>query len=175
MEEQYQKTMQMVKGSFLTFKQEEVILANGNSAFRDVVYHPGAVGILAITAQEEIIMVRQYRYPVREFLYEIPAGKLEEGEEPLITAKRELGEETGYEAENWTKLSSFYPAPGFCDERMHLYLAEALNETGTAKPDPDELITADKIPLKEALQMILTGEIRDAKSILAILWYQYRK
>lgn len=169
MEEKFVKTIQEAGGNYLTFRQDLVELVNGRQATRDIVLHPGAVAIVAITDQEEIVLVRQFRYPVQEILHEIPAGKLDPGEDPLICAKRELAEETGYVAEKWTKLTSFYTVPGFCNETIHLFLAQDLQEK-PAHPDEDELIESYKVPLTKALEKVTTGEIKDAKSITGILW-----
>lgn len=169
MEEKYIKTLQEQQGSFLTFRQDEVALSNGARATRDMVLHPGAVAIIAVTEEEEVIFVKQYRYPVQTVLYEIPAGKLEKGEDPLICATRELEEETGFVAQSWEKITTFYTAPGFANETMHLYYARDL-EKKEAHPDPDEIITFAKIKLSEALQMIEKGEIQDAKTLIALLW-----
>jgi len=168
-EEKYIKTIQEVSGKFLTFRQDEVILKSGRETVRDVVLHPGAVAVLALTAEGDIIMVRQYRYPVRQVTLEIPAGKLEKGEEPLFTAQRELEEETGFKALKWEKLTSFFTAPGFADEVIHLYLAEGLEEA-QSNPEPDEIIEYEKLPLRTACEMVAKGQIRDAKSIIAVLW-----
>lgn len=168
MEEKYAKQLQEARGKFLVFLQDEVILPNGKTAVRDMVLHPGAVAILAVTGRQEIIMVKQYRYPVREALLELPAGKLEEKEEPLASAQRELEEETGFTAGQWEKLSTFYTTPGFSNEIMHLYLARDLVQKAAA-PDPDEIIEYEAIPLQDAFKMVAEGEIKDAKTIIGIL------
>ncbi|MGB3972798.1 MAG: NUDIX hydrolase [Peptococcia bacterium] len=168
MTEKFIRTIKEVSGKIITYKQEEVLLSNGNMATRDIVLHDGAVGIVAITKENEIILVRQYRYAAGEDLYEIPAGKLEKGEEPLPAAKRELSEETGYRAETWHYLTSMYSAPGFCSEKVFLYYAEDLTAE-EAHPDEDELIEYQKVPIPKALEMIGKGEIKDAKSIAGIL------
>ncbi len=169
MEEKYLRTISEAKGSFLVLRQDEVMLSNGRKTKRDVILHPGAVAVLAVTPKEEIILVKQYRYPVGKVTYEIPAGKLEEGEEPLMTAKRELAEETGYRAKEWEKLTAFYAAPGYANEVIHLFWAENLQRT-EARPDPDEIIDYEKISIKQAYEQVLAGEIDDAKTIMGILW-----
>lgn len=169
MEEKYLKTIQEVQGKFLTFRQDEVALSNGRKTRRDIVLHPGAVAILALTPEEELVMVRQYRYPLGQVTYEIPAGKLEKGEDPIITAQRELEEETGLQAKKWEKLTAFFTAPGFADEVIHLYLAKELVEMG-AHPNPDEIIALERIPLAQALAKVKNGEIKDAKTIIGVLW-----
>lgn len=169
MEEKFNKRLEERKGKFLQYCLDEVTLSNGHISTREMVLHPGAVAIVAVTAENEIILVRQYRYPVKEVLYEIPAGKLEKGEEPDSSARRELEEETGFAAKQWKKMGSFYTAPGFSNEYMHLYLATDLVEN-EAHPDPDEIIMYERIPLSKALQMIESGEIKDGKTVLAIFW-----
>lgn len=170
MEEKYVRTLQEVKGDYLTFRQDEVLLSNEKKATRDLILHPGAVAVLAVTDLLEIVLVRQYRYAVGEVLYEIPAGKLEQGEDPLKSAQRELSEETGFQAASWQHLATFYPAPGFCNEKMYLYLAQDL-VAKEAHPDEDEILACERMPLPIALEKIKTGEIKDAKSLVGILMY----
>ncbi len=172
MEEKFLSTLQEIQGDYLTYRRDKVMLDNGREATREIVLHPGAVAILAVTAQEEIILVRQYRYALARELYEIPAGKLKEGEDPLESAQRELSEETGYRASSWQLLVSSFSTPGFTNERIDIYLAEDLTEEA-AHPDEDEIITAEKVPLAEVLRMIQNGEIRDSKSLIGILYYLY--
>jgi ADP-ribose pyrophosphatase len=169
-EEKKQRRLYEHRGNFLVFGQDEVLLENGKTAVRDIVLHPGAACVLAVTDQAEILMVRQYRYSVSRFLLEIPAGKLGEGEDPLICAQRELEEETGCRAQRWRLLTGFFSAPGFSDEHMYLYLAEGLSFV-EAHPDPDEFIKSEKISADQARTMILEGQIQDAKSLVALLWY----
>lgn len=171
MEEKYISTIKQMEGKFISFKQDKVKLSNGHEATRDWVEHPGAVAIVPLTKNSEIIMVRQYRYPVGEDLYEIPAGKLEIDEDPLVCGKRELEEETGFKAKKWEKIMGFYTAPGFANEFMHLYLAQDLIETKSC-PDPDEIIEFEKIPLKKALEMLNEGSIKDVKTIVSLLYVQ---
>jgi ADP-ribose pyrophosphatase len=173
-DEKFNKRITEIKGRYLHYCVDEVTLSNGNISTREMVVHPGAVAIVALTSEKEIILVKQYRYPVKEILYELPAGKLEKGEAPAYSARRELEEETGYSAEKWEKLASFYTAPGFSSEYMHLYLATNLVKK-EAHPDPDEIIMYEKIPLAKVWQMIETGEIKDGKTVLGILWLQKRE
>lgn len=173
MEEKFVQTMQESKGKFITFRQDKVLLANGHHATRDIVLHRGAVAVVAVSAQKEIILVRQYRYAVGEALWELPAGKLEEGEDPLLAAKRELSEETGFQAALWQYLTAIYTAPGFASEKLYLYLAEDL-AANKAHPDEDELIEYRRFPLSEAYEMIVRGEIKDAKTVSGILMYLKR-
>lgn len=173
MEEKFNKRIKEIKGRYLHYYVDEVTLSNGHVSTREIVVHPGAVAIVALTAEKEIVLVKQYRYAVKDILYELPAGKLEKGEDPVDCAQRELAEETGYSAEKWEKLACFYTAPGFSSEYMHLYLATDLVKK-EAQPDPDEIITYAKIPLTKVLQMIETGEIKDGKTVLGILWLHKR-
>ena len=147
---------------------DDVILPNGKSSKREVVEHAGAVTVVAITNDQKVLLVKQYRYPVGEVLLELPAGGLNQGEAPLKCAKRELKEETGWEATDWEELPTFYTTPGFTNEKMYLFLAKNLTYTGQ-NLDEDEFIQVVSVPLDETLNMIQRGEIRDAKSIVGIL------
>jgi ADP-ribose pyrophosphatase len=169
MEEKYVKTLQEASGKYIKFQQDEVILSNGRTASREMVWHPGAVAIAALTEENELLMVRQYRYPIREVSFELPAGKLEKGEDPLTTAKRELEEETGFWAKEWEKLAAFYTTPGFTNEIIHLYFAKGLEER-KAHPDPDEIIEYEKTPIIKLREQLNTGVIKDAKTIIGLLW-----
>ena len=161
------------QGKILNVYKDTVILPNGKEATREVVEHSGAVAVLAIDDQDRIILVKQYRYPIQKSSLEIPAGKLEDGENPLECAKRELEEETGFQAENWSKIISFYTSPGFANEIMHLFLATGLTFVG-ASPDEDEFVELYKYSLDEAFDGILQQEIDDAKTINAILWHKIK-
>jgi ADP-ribose pyrophosphatase len=174
MEEKFKQRLKEEKGKFLHYCLDEVTLANGHISTREMVVHPGAVGIVAVTPDQEVVLVKQYRYPVQTVLYEIPAGKLERGEDPAAAAQRELEEETGYNAEKWEKLTTLYTAPGFSNEAMHLYLATNLVHK-KAHPDPDEIITCDTLPLSKVIQMAVNGEIKDGKTVIAVLWLMMRE
>lgn len=154
------------KGQILELRLDTVELPNNKIATREVVRHPGAVSIVAFDGQN-VLLVRQYRHPVQEVLWEIPAGKLDLGEEPLACAKRELHEETGYKAGEWKLLSNFFTTPGFSDENMFLYLATKLEE-GEQCLDEDEFLSLERVPLEKALEMVVNGEIKDAKTIAGI-------
>lgn len=169
MEEKFVKVLQETAGKYIKFRQDEIILSNGHTTVRDVVVHPGAVAVAAVTAQNEVILVKQYRYPIGQVCYELPAGKLEPGEEPLATAKRELAEETGFQASTWEKLTAFYTAPGFTNEFIHLFLASGL-QADQAHPDPDEIIEYESINIDTLRQKVYSGEIRDAKTIIGLFW-----
>jgi len=148
--------------------RDRVELPNGKTAFREVVRHPGGVIILPIDGAGNVYMVRQFRYPYDRVILEIPAGKLEYGEEPLLAAKRELEEEIGAEAEDWLHLGDIWPTPGFCDEVQHLYLARRL-KFGETHPDEDEFLEQVCIPFAEAVAMAADGRLQDSKSVVALL------
>ena len=166
------------RGNYLTFRIDTVERTDGSRAQREVVGHPGAVAILAIDDQDRVLMVRQYRAPAGRTLLEVPAGTLDTDkdtgaiEDPDLAAPRELEEETGYRAGSLRRLTSFWTAPGFATELMHLYLATDLKpaDEGRLGPDEDERLELDHVPLNEAIAMVDRGEIADAKSILALLW-----
>lgn len=157
----------------LTLDNETFILPSGVKATFAVVRHPGAVAIVPMLNSRDVVLIRQYRHAVGGYLYEIPAGTLERGEAPLSCAKRELIEETGYRASRLKKLATFYTAPGFCNELMHLYLATGLRPA-KGDQDTDEVIRPVKVPLKKIGSMIKSGRIRDAKSLVGLMWITRR-
>lgn len=169
MEEKTIAVKDIYQGKILNLRVDKVILPNGKEAKREVVEHPGAIAVVARNEHGEFIMVKQYRYPVKDIIWEIPAGKLEKGEDPLVCAKRELAEETGLVADNWQKLSTFYTTPGFTDEIMYLYLAENLREE-KCNPDDDEFIETGKFTPDEIREMITGNIIKDAKTLIGLLW-----
>lgn len=155
------------EGSVIQVYLDKVRLPDGKVAERELVRHWGAVAMVALDDDGEVYLVRQYRHPVGKELVEIPAGKLREGEDPLSCAKRELMEEVGRSAGRWTKLAEFYTSPGFSDEVLHLYLARDLEE-GVPQPDEGEFIEIVHFPLGEALKMVYSGEIEDAKTVAGL-------
>lgn len=159
---------EIFKGSVIRFALREVKLENGKMAKREIVYHNGGAAVLAVDDDNNIYLVRQYRSAFEQEILEIPAGKLEKGEEPFSAAVRELEEETGFKAENITSLGEYWPTVGYCSERIHLYLAENLT-SGSTNFDEDEFISLVKIPFDKAYAMCLNGEICDGKTQLAIL------
>jgi len=169
LKEKFIKTIYEVSGKHITFRQDEVRLDNGIISYRDVVEHPGAVVIVAVNPQKELLMVKQYRYAIQQESLELPAGKLEPGEEPLQTAQRELEEETGYKAMKWSALCSFYTTPGFTNEIIHLFMAEELVQT-KIMPDPDEIIENYTVDLGKLYKSIVEGKIYDAKTIIGIFY-----
>jgi ADP-ribose pyrophosphatase len=155
-------------GRIINLRNDVVTLPNGKEAHREVVEHPGGVCIAALTDDEQILLVSQFRYPYYEEILEIPAGKLSVGEIPLECGKRELKEETGAAASQYTDLGILYPSPGYSDEKIYMYLAEDLT-FGEMQLDEDEFLDVVRMPLKEAVQMILENKISDAKTQTAIL------
>ena len=155
------------RGRVIDVKRDEILISNGHKSDREVVEHTGGVVILALKGNK-ILAVKQYRYPLKSVSVELPAGKLEKGENPDVASKRELEEETGYIANNWASLGYIYTSPGFCDEKLYLYLARDL-EYKKQNPDEDEIIEAYEIEIAEFLSMIDTGIINDSKSICAVM------
>lgn len=153
---------------------DNVGLDDGNKTSREVVEHVGGVAVVALDGQDNVCLVKQYRYPVQEELLEIPAGMIEPGEDSLACAQRELLEETGITAQSWQLLFSLYSSPGFTNELLTLYLARELNFSSQSL-DQDESIKVLKVPLKKALEMIMQGKIQDAKSVAGLLGTVQRK
>ena len=156
------------EGRVVSLRVDEVRLPDGRSAVREVVDHRPAVVIVPLDECDHVLMVRQYRYAVGETLLEAPAGIVEEGEDPDETAQRELQEEVGRIAGDLRKIGEFWATPGFCNEMMHAYVARDLGHSALAADD-DEDITVVPVPMAEALDMIASGKIRDAKTIAALL------
>lgn len=156
------------EGKLLHIRKDTARLPNGQLAVREVVEHPGGVGVVALTDENDILLVRQFRYPYGEILTEIPAGKRDPGEEPLATGQRELAEETGMAADRFEPLGFLYPSPGYTDEVIYLYLATGLHPTA-AHPDDDEFLDVIRLPLTEAVRQVLDGTLPDAKTQIAIL------
>jgi ADP-ribose pyrophosphatase len=159
-------------GRRIRVRVDEVERADGHRTTREIVEHPGAVAILAWDG-DRLAMVRQWRHAPGEVLLEIPAGTLEPDEGPMATARRELAEEVGLSAAHWEDGPTFFTAPGFCDERMHLYLATGLSES-PGDADPDELLEPTWMTLPDALAAIDDGRIRDAKTFAGIGWLARR-
>lgn len=166
-------TRQAFAGQLLKLRVDEVELDSGRRAVREVVEHPGAVAILAWDG-ERLAMVRQWRQAAAAELLEIPAGTLDAGEEPLAAARRELGEECGLAAEHWEQGPWFYTAPGFCTEALTLFVATDLHPVDVASPE-DEVLIRSWISLPDALAAIDAGTIRDAKSLVGLLWLARRR
>lgn len=174
-EEKTIHSQEIFSGKIIRLQVDDVELPDGKTAKREIVKHPGAVAVIAINDDNKIIMVEQYRKPLERSLLEIPAGKLEYGEEPLVTAERELEEETGYAAGKMEHLISFYTSPGFADELIHLYLATDLKRIDNPKiGDEDEFVELHEITLQDAIQCVNDKRIYDAKTAYAVLYLQLR-
>ena len=156
------------KGKILDVHRLEVELPNGRRSARDIVRHPGAAAVVALTESGKIVLVRQYRTAIDRVTVEIPAGKLDPGEDPLDCAKRELHEETGFRAGKIRFLTSIVTSCGFCDEMIHIYLATHL-EFDAPDPDDDEFVNVDLVPLSELIDAVLDGKIEDAKTVVGAL------
>jgi ADP-ribose pyrophosphatase len=172
------------RGRYLEFRIDTIERADGTRSERDIAGHPGAVAIVAIDSDGQILLVRQWRTPAERVLLEIPAGTLDVDattgatEDPDLAARRELEEETGYRAGSWERLTSFWSAPGFTSELMHLYLAtglEAAHPDERLGPDEDEHLRLDRRSLADAIRAVDRGEIADAKSIVGLLWVARRQ
>jgi ADP-ribose pyrophosphatase len=156
------------RGKVIDVSVETLRYANGREYPLDFVRHPGASAVVPVDAAGRVCVVRQYRLAVDQFLWEIPAGKLDKGEAPDVCAARELAEETGITARRWTPLGLYYPAPGLFTEIIHLYLARDLT-VGSSAPDVDEELELRWLPFEEAVEKLLSGEWNDGKSALAML------
>jgi ADP-ribose pyrophosphatase len=161
----------LYKGKVFNLIVDQIEYPNGRRATREVAEHPGGAVVLAMFPDERIILVRQFRHPLGDFLYELPAGKLDPNEDPAICAARELEEETGYKAKNWKKLTAIYTSPGFCTERLHIFLATDLSRSvaGQRLEEGEQSLTVEVVPLSEAIEMIEREEIVDGKTICGIL------
>jgi ADP-ribose pyrophosphatase len=155
------------RGRVVHLRLEDVELPNHQRTTLEIVRHPGAAAIVAVDGDGRVVLIRQFRHAAGGFIWEIPAGVLEPGEPPLACAQRELEEETGLRAATWSPLGSVLTAPGFCDERIHLFLAAGLSETAQSL-EPDEVLEVSRLPLREAMDMIARGDICDAKSVAGL-------
>lgn len=158
---------EVYRGRILRVREDTVRLPNGKTAEREVAEHPGGVGILALDGGD-VLLVRQYRYAFSRVLTEIPAGKREPGEEPFVTAQRELREEIGATAGKWTELGALIASPGCYGEVLYLYMAQELT-FGDTHPDEDEFLDVVRMPFDHAVELCMTGELTDAKTVIALL------
>ncbi len=163
------KSKQIYNGVLLDVRKDEVSLPNGESSTREWIKHPGATCMVPILPDREIMLIKQFRYPVGSEMIELPAGKLDGGEDPEDCARRELEEEIGYSAGKLTFVCNIHPAIGFASEKMWIYLAEDLKETST-NTDKDEFLELMPTNLNDAVQMVWEGKITDAKTIIALFW-----
>lgn len=161
----------LAQGRLLTVKRDTVRLPNGNISHREYVMHPGAVVIVPLLADGKVVLERQYRHPLQQEFIELPAGKIDPGEDVLKTGQRELFEETGYTARDWIKLGVQHPCIGYSNEVIHIYLANGL-VAGEHQRDDDEMLEVFDLKLEDSLVMIQRGEITDSKTIAALFMTQ---
>lgn len=157
------------QGGLLHVKEDRVALPDGRQAMREYIVHPGAVAVIPLLENGEVVLERQFRYPLHRDLYELPAGKIDPGEYPLICGQRELLEETGYVAQTWRFVMTMHPCIGYSNEKIHLYLAEGLS-AGSHRRDGDEFLEVFHMPLAAALDWVRTGHITDVKTVIGLFW-----
>lgn len=168
-------SLTVYEGPVFSVTTDQVEEPNGVRARRDVIHHSGSVVVLAVddsTATPRVLLERQYRHAATDYLWELPAGRIDPGEQELKAAQRELLEETGYTAAKWRRILKFYASPGFVAETMSVFLATGLR-AGEAQPEEDEIIYKRMVPLPAAVRMVLHGTIRDAKTISSVLWLDH--
>ncbi|MES1982270.1 MAG: NUDIX hydrolase [Pseudomonadota bacterium] len=165
------KTELAYDGNFIQVYKDQVRLPDGTTSTREYIAHPGAVAVLALLDNGKLLMERQYRYPLRREFIELPAGKIDPGEDRLLTAQRELLEETGYVARTWTHLATAWPCIGYADERMDYFIARELTYQGR-KLDHGEFLEVFELSLDDALEWIRLGKINDSKSIVGLFWLE---
>ncbi len=168
------KTEKIYDGRIINVRRDTVKLCNGAEAGREIVEHPGGVCVVACTDEGKILIVKQFRKPFDEETLEIPAGKLDYGEAHYDCGLRELKEETGYTAGRYIYIGEFYPTPGFCNEKIHIYYADNLTK-GEQSPDEDEFLEVYEYTYEELLGMIMSGEIHDCKTVIGILMMREMK
>ena len=161
-------TKEIFDGRVVKVRIDTVELPDGRQQEREVIKHPGGVGVIALDEDDNVLLVRQFRAGAKKVLLEIPAGKLEYGENPEDCGKRELSEETGYSAKEFHHLARFYVTPAYCEEIINVYSAKNLVKTGQHLDD-DEFLNVEKIPFDKLYEMVLAGEIEDAKTVIAVL------
>lgn len=168
----YEKTLErndIFDGHIIKVHNDRVLLENGKEGFRECVDHPGGVCVAVITPANEVLMVRQFRYPYGEVVFELPAGKLEKGEDPFNAIKREQLEETGTTGTNYTFLGDLYPSPGYTNEIIRIWCCDIDGDSHSQDLDEDEFLEVERIPLREALRMVAENKIPDAKSQVGIM------
>jgi ADP-ribose pyrophosphatase len=159
----------IAEGGMLLAKRDQVRLPNGGVSQREYVIHPGAVIVIPVLDSGHLLFERQFRYPLHQVFIELPAGKIDHGEPPLITGQRELLEETGYSAKEWVSLGLQHPCIGYSNEVIHMYLARGLS-AGEHRRDEDEALQLFELSLEDSLRMVQNGEITDGKTIIALFW-----
>ena len=167
-----EKTVQknyVYKGKILSLRNDDALLPDGNPCKREIIEHSGGACVLYVE-NGNVLLVKQYRYAYGESIYEIPAGKLNEGEDPVLAAARELEEEAGVKAKTLTKLFTVYPTPGYTNEKIHVYRADEVEKV-SAHLDEGEFLQAEYLPIDKVRKMLLSGEIKDAKTIIALQAY----
>jgi len=170
------KSEEIFSGRIISLHLQDVELPNGKQSKREIIKHPGAVAIIAVTDENKVVMVEQYRKALERTIVEIPAGKLEKGENPEYCARRELEEETGYECSCLELVTSFYTSPGFADEIVHVYFAKGLTKKEDAAGlDEDEFVNLEELTLEEAKSYITEQKIFDAKTIFAVQYLQLQE
>ncbi|HTZ97210.1 MAG TPA: NUDIX hydrolase [Terriglobales bacterium] len=168
---------EVYRGPVFWITTDQVLEPSGIQARRDIVRHSGSVVVMPVddsSSEPRVLLLRQYRHAAQQYLWELCAGRIDEGESELVAAKRELREETGFSARRWKRIFRYYASPGFVDETMAVYLARDL-QAGTAEPEEDEVIQVRFFPLKEAVRMVTTGKILDGKTIAGVLWLNNQK
>jgi len=164
------------RGPAFWVSSDEVLEPTGVRVRRDIVHHSGSIVVLAIDEtkpEPSILLERQYRHAARQFMWELPAGRIDKGENELTAAKRELLEETGYSAARWKRVLNFYASPGFVAETMSIFLARGLR-AGIAQPEADEVIAVRFVPLRQAVRMVMNRTVKDAKTISGVLWLSHQ-
>ena len=162
-------SLSVYDGRLLHVREDQVRLPNGSTTTREYIVHPGAVVVVPLIENNEVLMVRQFRYPLNREFFELPAGKIDSGEDVLACGKRELLEETGYAAETWQFLTTIHPCIGYSDERILIYLAQELSEHGHRR-DEDEFLENVRLPLDMAMEWVRDGRISDVKTIIGLFW-----
>ena len=164
----------LFQGRIIEVHKDSVELENGKKTTRELVIHHGGVCIVALDDEDRLLLVKQLRYPYQKEIIELPAGKIELGEDPRVCGIRELEEECGCVADRFEKLTQLYPTPAYCTEIIHIYYAEGLHQT-QQHLDPGEFLTVLRVPFEQAVQMVLNGEIEDAKTQIGILQLAVRR
>lgn len=162
-------TRNVFDGRLLHVREDQVMLPDGKTATREYIVHPGAVVVVPLLDDGDILMVRQFRYPLKRDFHELPAGKIDPGEDVLVCGQRELLEETGYAAKTWQLLTTIHPCIGYSDERILIYLAQGLSEHGHRR-DEDEFLENVRLPLATAMEWVRDGRISDVKTMVGLFW-----